>query len=275
VGTERAAPDSGKNRRRARIGETGVGICRRNYVRGRIVLQIRRRVTGSIIHNTRPAVDVGHLVAHPEESALLNVGIGSGRENRGNRRARPVDRVGEVQPLEAAVLEMLADGAGAADRITQGRVACVLLGGRIGRAKGLVGVAVVRERPVDAVRVRQDVTEHALGDAELGALRGDRALGIDEVIHERGEVVRVAEITIHRIRRVQDQEHVRVRAGVGLEELPVVRPRGRHHHEEHEGSHENAVALREPDQPFGTSAVSHRTSPYGKRAGSGPTSRSA
>jgi len=266
VGSERAAPD-------ARVGP---GI-RRARVRRRRIQSVGRQVGLA----GRP-VDVWNLVTHLQEPAALDVGVraargGRARKDVADRIARRIQRIREVEPLEAAVLEVVAGLRRSADRVADGRLAARgVADAVVGRAERLVRVAVGREGPVDAVGVRQDLAENALGDAELGAGRGDGALRIDEVVHEDGETVDVREIVVHGRRAVEDQENVRVRAGVGLQQLPVVRSGGRRHQEEQEKCRGRAVSRDESDKPPGRPMLVHGVSPQkGRFPGNGPASTSA
>jgi hypothetical protein len=129
-------------------------------------------------------------VAELQEPALLDIGI-LVRVQLARDRASVIESVGKVEPLETAVLERLAGRLGAADRLTEGP--------GLRSAERLIGVAVVREGPVDADGVGDDLPQHALGDAELGALDCEGALRVEEIVHVRGEPERVGEVLVHRV----------------------------------------------------------------------------
>jgi hypothetical protein len=188
-------------------------------------------------------------VAELEEASLLHVRILVGVELGRDRQAGRIDRVGEVHPLEAAVLEGLSGDLRAADRIAER--------GRRGGAERLIRVAVVGERPVDADRVRHDLAEHALRDADLRALDVERPLRIEEVVHVRRQPEAVGELVVHRVGRVEDDEHVCVRAGVRLQELPVVRSGRRGDQERQQPGHRGPVSGRKPGESVGRRSIAH------------------
>ncbi len=258
--TERASPAS---RNRARVGRPWIRIGGRNDER-------------ALVRLAEPTVHPHDLVAHLQEAALLNVRPKGGGEHGTDRGAGRVDRLGKVEPLEAAVLERRAGHLGAADRVSGQRVAGVRRGRGVGRSERLLGVPVVGEGPVHSRSVGQDLAENAFGHRELGTRGRDGALGIDEVVHERRQPVGVGEVVVHGVGRVEDQEHVRVGTGVGLEELAVVGARGGRHQKEGQKRGRHAVAFHESDEAAGCPMVSHETSPQnGNRAGRGPISASA
>jgi hypothetical protein len=194
------------------------------------------------------AVVVHHLVAELQEAALLDVGVFVRREDVRDRIA-VVELVGEVEPLETAVLEELARRLGAADRIAE-------RARQVG-AEGLIGVAVVGERPVDADGVGHDLPEHALGHADLRALDVERALRVQEVVHVRRQAERVGELVVHRVRGVEDDEYVRIGAGVGLEQLPIVRPGGRRDEKHQEPRDRGSVPGGEAGESVGRHWIAH------------------
>jgi hypothetical protein len=217
-------------------------------------------------------------VTELKESALRDVGKVPRRRrariehgvdgSAGTGRGRAVDGVGEVEVLHATVFEKITRQVRAADRSAR-RV-------RRGSAVGLVRVPVVRERPVDVLRLSHDLPQHALGDTDLRAgSGGDRALRIDEVVHERRQLVVVRELADHRRGGVEDDEHVGRRASIGLEKLAVVGERARRSGQEKEQRrdaralppHESGEIPRAEPGPGGAQK--------GNLAGYGPTSRSA
>jgi hypothetical protein len=191
-------------------------------------------------------------VAELQEAALLDVGILVGVELGRDVRAGRIDRVREVEPLEAAVLQQLSGRLRAADRIPERA--------GLGRAEGLVRVAVVGKRPVDADGVGHDLPEHALGDAELRAFDVEGALRIQEVVHVRGQPEGVGELRIHRVRGVHDDEHVGVRAGVDLQELPVVGSGRARDQEREEPGRDGPVSGRESGDAAGALGFAHGNS---------------
>jgi hypothetical protein len=192
---------------------------------------------------------VHDLVAELQETSLLDVGVLVGVELRRDRIARRIERVGEVEPLETAVLERLPGRLRPADGLPEWA-----------RRRGperLVRVAVVGECPVDAHGVRHDLPQHALGRAELRALDRESALRVEEVVHVRRQAERVGELGVHRVRGVEDQEHVGVRTGVGLQELPVIGPRRARDQEQEEPGHGRPVSGREAGESVGSIGIAH------------------
>ncbi len=191
-------------------------------------------------------------MAELQEAPLLDIGILVGVEGRRDRITRRIERVGEVEPLETAVLERLPGRLRPADGLTE----------RTGlrSAEGLVRVPVVGERPIDAQGIRHDLPQHALGRAELRALDGERALRVEEVVHVRRQAERVGELGIHRVRGVEDQQHVGVGAPVGLQELPVVGPRGTRDQEREEPGDGRPVSGREAGESVGSVGIAHGSS---------------
>jgi hypothetical protein len=225
VGAERAAPRAGM-----RLGRRA----------GRHVdeLVVWKAGVGDDAAIGAPVV-VHDLVSELEEPALLDVGVFLRVERVADlhlpARADLSERVREVQPLEAAVLQEFAGHLRAADR---SQVA-VQLGG----AERLVGAAELSERPVDAGRLRHHFAQHALRDADLRPLAVGRSLRVDEVVHVRRQVIAIRELRGHRARGVEDHEHVRLRAHVRLEELAVVRAGRRRRREEDREKDREANAL--------------------------------
>jgi hypothetical protein len=187
-------------------------------------------------------------MAELQEAALLDVGVIVRREDARDVGA-VIELVGEVEPLETAVLEQLAGRLGAADRIAQGA--------GLRRAEGLVGVAVVGEGPIDAHGVRHDLAQHALRHADLRALDVEGAFRVEKVVHVSRQAERVGELVVHRVRGVEDEQHVRVRAGVGLQELSVVRSRGRRDQEHQEPGDAGSVPGREAGETVGRLWIAH------------------
>jgi hypothetical protein len=191
-------------------------------------------------------------VAELQEAPLLDVRILVGVEDRVDARARRVDRIGEVHPLETAVLQHLSGRLRAADRVAEGA--------GLRRAEGLVRVAVVGEGPVDADRVGHDLAQHALGDADLRALDVEGSLRIQEVVHVRRQPEGVGELAVHRVGGVQDHEDVRVGARVGLQELPVVRPGRSGDQKRQKPGDAGLMPVREVLDAAGTGSVAHSSS---------------
>jgi hypothetical protein len=191
-------------------------------------------------------------VAELQEAALLDVGILVRVELGRDRGTGRVDRVGEVEPLEAAVLEQLPGSLRPADRIAE-RAGC-------GGAEALVRVAVVGEGPVDADRVAHHLAQHALGDADLRALDVEGPLRVQEVVHVGRQPERIGELVVHRVRGVEDDEDVGVGARVGLQELPVVGPGRRGDQERQEPGNGGSVAGREAGESVGRLWIAHGNS---------------
>ena len=225
----------------------------------------------------RLSVRVRDLVAELHEPSLLNVGIEGGREDGVDRTRNRVELVGEVEPFQSAVGQVVTRFPGSIERVEDRlAVGSCRLDAVLG-AERLLGVAVVREPPVDAVRGRDDLAQHALGHAEFRAHcpGGRHAFRVDEVVHVRRKPEVIREVVVHRVRRVQDDQDVDVSAGAGLEELPVVRAPLRRHQEQGDEGRRDPMSRGQADQPGGSSMVSHVSPQNGNRAGRGPISTSA
>ena len=219
---------------RQTVGEAGV-----RHLSGRL----RGLRLGVVVHD---------LVAELQEAALLDVGVFVDQELRADVVAG-VEGVGEVQPLEAAVFQQVPGVVRAADGLPEGA--------RLRRAEGLVRVAVVGEGPVDAHGVGHHLAQARSWRCRASTLDvGERPLRIEEVVHVRREAERVGELVVHRVRRVQDHEDVRVRARVGLQELPVVRPRRGGDQERQKPGDAGPMPSREAVDAAGGGSIAHGNS---------------
>jgi hypothetical protein len=164
-------------------------------------------------------------VAELKESSLLEVGVLVRVERVPDldlaARADLRESVREVQPLEAAVLKIFAGGFRPADRV-QGPISRSRAPLEVRGAERLVGVAELRECPVDTGRPGHHFPEDALRDADLGPAAVGGSLRVDEVVHVGRQVIAIGELGGHRTGGVENDEDVGLRPDVRLEQLPVV-----------------------------------------------------